>query len=115
MRRDQHVLGAARSAVIISAGLKRTSQEGTLAMIGKTFSALGAAALLTGVTIAAQPERRPAPRNNAERIICRSMPDQGSRFVTQRSCHTKAEWAELRRQTKATIDHIQNSRAGSGQ
>jgi hypothetical protein len=84
-------------------------------MIGKTISALGAAALIAGVTIAAQPESRPAPKKDGERLICRSEPDQGSRFVTQRSCHTKAEWAELRRQTKATIDHIQNSRAGSGQ
>ena len=79
-------------------------------MIGKTISALGAAALLAGVTIAAQPARRTAPKKDAERLICRTYPDSGSRFTSYRACHTAAQWAEMRRQTIQNIDRIQNSR-----
>ncbi|HEY5712598.1 MAG TPA: hypothetical protein VIT38_11950 [Allosphingosinicella sp.] len=84
-------------------------------MFAKTASALGAAILLAGVTIAAQPTARPAPKKDSERIICRTFQEGGSRFVSYHACHTKAEWAELRRQTMQSIDRIQNSRAGSAQ
>ena len=84
-------------------------------MTGKSFSALSAAALSAGVTIAAQPASRPAPKKDSERIICRTFQDGGSRLASYRACHTKAEWAELRRQTMQSIDRIQNSQAGSAQ
>lgn len=78
-------------------------------MIAKSVAAFCAAALASGVLAAAQPAPAPAPaaNSNNERLICRTMPDGGSRFTTQRACHTRAEWAELRRQTQQTIDHIQ--------
>ena len=76
---------------------------------------------LTATALAAVAAAQPAtqsssdPKTQNERMICRSMPDRGSRFVTERVCHTRAEWAELRRQTRDAIDHIQMSRAGSAQ
>jgi hypothetical protein len=79
-------------------------------MIGRTASTLGAAALLAGATIAAQPTSRPAPRKDAERVICRTFRESGSRFTSYRACHTQAEWAEMRRQTMQNIDRIQNAR-----
>lgn len=84
-------------------------------MIARTISAFCATALMGGMLAAQQPAAQPAPKAASERMICQSVPDQGSRFVSRRICHTRAEWAELRRQTRDTIDHIQNSRAGSGQ
>jgi hypothetical protein len=83
-------------------------------MIGKTFTFLGTAALLAGVALAAQPAAREEPKKDGERLICRTITENGSRLGGRRSCHTAQEWAELRRQTKQTIDSIQNSRAGSG-
>ncbi|HEY5712597.1 MAG TPA: hypothetical protein VIT38_11945 [Allosphingosinicella sp.] len=82
-------------------------------MIGKTFTFLGTAALFAGIALAAQPAAR-EDKKDGERLICRTIHENGSRLGGYRSCHTRAEWAELRRQTKQTIDSIQNSRAGSG-
>ena len=42
--------------------------------------------------------------------VCRTISETGSRLNKTRACHTQAEWDELRRQTKAKIEHIQNNR-----
>jgi hypothetical protein len=39
------------------------------------------------------------------------MEENGQKLRKVRACHTAAEWAEMRRQTRAAIEHIQNSRA----
>ena len=50
-----------------------------------------------------------APAKNAK-MICRTESAPGSRLGKSRVCHTAAEWAELRRQTQANVDRIQNGR-----
>ena len=76
---------------------------------------VAASALAAAAAAQPAPQTQSDTRTQNERLICRSMPDRGSRFVTERACHTRAEWAELRRQTREAIDHIQMSRAGSAQ
>ena len=54
-----------------------------------------------------------APRSkksDPNKIICRVVEETGSRLNKTRACHTVAEWAELRRQTKQTVERIQDSR-----
>jgi len=46
-------------------------------------------------------------------MVCRTEVEGASRLDRRRSCHTVAEWTELRRQTRANIDHIQTNRPGS--
>ena len=80
-------------------------------MIGRILSAFAVAALLAGTASRAEPASQPT-RADPERRICRMYREVGTRLGGYRACHTAAEWAELRRQTQANIDHIQNSRAG---
>lgn len=87
-------------------------------MIGRTLGGLGMAALLAGAAALAEPPAGgdaslKANKSDPNRLICRTLEGSGSRLERQRACHTAAEWAELRRQTRASIDHIQNSRASN--
>jgi hypothetical protein len=73
-----------------------------------------AVALLTTTAVMAEPSGGNA-KDDANKQVCRTISDTGSRLGHTRECHTAAEWAELRRQTQQNIDHIQNSRAANGQ
>ncbi len=79
-------------------------------MNAKAAFAVSAAALVTAAAVMAQPAGSRDPAVDANRKICRGMSDVGSRLSRSRACHTAAEWAELRRQTKQNVDHIQNAR-----
>ena len=72
--------------------------------------AAAAAVLLTSAAPAAGAAKK---ADDPDRSICKSKPVVGSRLKRIRECHTAAEWAEMRRQTRAAIEHIQNSRATS--
>ena len=72
--------------------------------------AMSAAGLVTAAAVIAQPSPPRDPAVDANRKICRGMSDVGSRLSRSRACHTAAEWAELRRQTKQNVDRIQNAR-----
>ena len=81
-------------------------------MIARTSFALAAFAALAAPAFAqATDGAQPAIRNGDQRLICRTLREIGTRLGGYRACHTAQEWAELRRQTQANIDHIQNSRA----
>ena len=81
-------------------------------MIGKTLQVAGAAALVVATAVIAQPPASDGgavrPSGDANKQICRVIADTGSRLGRYRACHTAQEWAELRRQTKQTVDRIQN-------
>ena len=79
-------------------------------MIGRKAYGGCAIALVAATAVMAQPPGTGAPKNNANKQICRTMADTGSRLGRYRACHTEQEWIELRRQTKQNIDHIQNAR-----
>ena len=87
-------------------------------MIGRFFALFSAIAAAAGAAAFADPPAAGDPAlkaNKADpnRMVCRTLGDGGSRLDRHRTCRTAAEWAELRRQTRETIDHIQNSRAAS--
>ena len=88
-------------------------------MIGRTTSALALIALIAGAAALAEPSASggdnalKARKDDPNRMVCRAENEGGTRLDRRRACHTVAEWAELRRQTRANIDHIQTTRPGS--
>ena len=68
-----------------------------------------AASMVAGSALAAEKSKRKADDPN--KVICRMESEIGSKLRRTRACHTKAEWDELRRQTRANVEHIENSRA----
>ena len=42
-------------------------------------------------------------------MICRSMAETGSRLKSRKVCMTKAEWAEVRRQQRESIEKGQKT------
>jgi hypothetical protein len=81
-------------------------------MSGKALHGLCAVVLVTATAVIAQPPGAGTggSQGDANKQICRSMADTGSRLGRSRACHTAQEWTELRRQTKQNVDHIQNAR-----
>ena len=79
-------------------------------MIRKLIVALAATAVL-GAASAAAEESSKSKRGDPNKLICRTMEENGQKLRKVRAFHTAAEWAEMRRQTRAAIEHIQNSRA----
>ena len=80
-------------------------------MIGKIVLALVATAVAGSATAAAETRSNKSSKGDPNKVICRTMEENGQKLKKVRACHTAAEWAELRRQTRAAIEHIQNSRA----
>lgn len=46
-------------------------------------------------------------------IVCEKQKVPGSRLASAKVCHTRAEWAELRRQDRMEIDRAQTQRGVS--
>jgi len=62
--------------------------------------------LLAGTATAAGPSEK----SNKDKVVCRTEGSVGSRLAKTRTCRTLAEWAELRRQTRETVQNIQDRR-----
>lgn len=75
--------------------------------ISKTILGLSAVALAAVTAGAAPPAKG---KDDSNKVICRTVQDIGSRLNKSRACHTKAEWAELRRQTRENVQRIQDAR-----
>jgi hypothetical protein len=69
-----------------------------------------AAALITATAAMAQPADAGSTAG-ADKQICRTTADTGSRLGRSRACHTAQEWADLRRQTRQNVDRIQTRQA----
>ena len=88
-------------------------------MIGRVSCGIGLVALIAGAAALAEPSTSngdnalKARKDDPNRMVCRTEVEGATRLDRRRACHTVAEWAELRRQTRANIDHIQNTRPGS--
>ena len=67
-----------------------------------------AAAMVAGSAMAAESGKRKG--GNPNKVICKMESEIGSKLRRTRACHTKAEWEELRRQTRANVEHIENAR-----
>ena len=79
-------------------------------MIGRILYGAAAAVLVTASALLAQGPLGADSKAEANKQICRTFADTGTRLGHYRACHTAQEWIELRRQTKQNIDHIQNAR-----
>ena len=67
-------------------------------------------AMAFAASVTAQPPAggTAAAKAESQRIICRTEArENGSRLGGTRACHTAAEWAELRRQSREIVDRIQ--------
>lgn len=82
-------------------------------MIGRVYYGVCAVALVSATAVVAEPSNNSG--NDANKQICRTIADTGSRLGRTRECHTSQEWAEIRRETQQNIDRVQNSRAADGQ
>ena len=80
-------------------------------MIRKTVLIIAAATLFAGAATAGT--KKKVDRADDNKVICKSMEENGQKLRRTRACHTAAEWREMQRQTRAAIEHIQNSRATS--
>jgi hypothetical protein len=80
-------------------------------MIARIAIALSACAIVGTAAVAEQPA--PKVHGDPNKVICRTSGEVGSRLKRTRACHTQAEWAELNRQTRATVEHIQDARAAN--
>ena len=69
------------------------------------------AATLVGSAATAATKKDKSASSSDQKLICKSMEENGQKLRRTRACHTAAEWRELQRQTRAAIEHIQNSRA----
>jgi hypothetical protein len=98
---------AARRGICYGAllGMSHCSE---IEMIGRYVIALGVAALVGSAAMAAETGSK---SNDPNKMVCRTISETGSRLSKTRACHTQAEWAELRRQTRQTVEHIQDERA----
>jgi hypothetical protein len=79
-------------------------------MIGKALQLGAAVALVAGTALVAQPSESGSSQTSANKQICRTIADTGSRLGRYRACHTAQEWAELRRQSKQNVERIQSHR-----
>lgn len=48
-----------------------------------------------------------ADMGESDRIICETIKQIGSRLAAKKTCHTAAEWAEMRRQQRMTTERVQ--------
>ncbi len=84
-------------------------------MVRKSILVLAAAAIVGTAAAAAGSESiNKSAKADPNRVICRTINDTGDKLRKMRACHTAAEWQELRRQARESIEHIQNSRATNG-
>lgn len=60
-----------------------------------------------GAGLAQTIKRPPAFVNDPNKIICRTQTMTGSRLMQSRKCLTRAQWTQLNREERATIDKIQ--------
>ena len=75
-------------------------------MIARLLHGASVAFLLTATAALAQPAGG-GSTGDANKQICRTISDTGSRLGHTRACHTAQEWADLRRQTRQNVDRIQ--------
>lgn len=49
-----------------------------------------------------------ASPGNPDEMICRNVAELGSRLSRHRECRTRAQWDEVRRTTRAGVEHAQS-------
>lgn len=63
----------------------------------------------------AAPAAQVAPQDDPNEVICRpGEPVVGSRFPGPRTCHTRREWDQIKRDSQDALFHQQMNRSGGG-
>lgn len=57
--------------------------------------------------MAEKKKNQSADMGDSSRIICETINKTGSRLAKEKTCHTAAEWADIRRQQRLTTDRVQ--------
>lgn len=72
--------------------------------------------LVPATSALAQKANQSDDMGDSDRIICKEITKPGTRIAKSRSCHTSAEWADIRRQQKDNTSRIQSAipRPGGG-
>jgi len=83
--------------------------------------ALAAASIAASPAIAQTTPPAPTPPadqakqgKDPNEVVCEKQQDPGSRLVSAKVCHTRAEWADLRHQDRQMIDEVQTRRGMNG-
>ncbi|HET8613614.1 MAG TPA: hypothetical protein VFL92_12695 [Sphingomonas sp.] len=81
----------------------RTIITGALILV---FTAAAAVSQAASPASAKNGSKTPDPN----RVICRTQSVLGTRLKTIRTCHTQAEWEQLRHDVRNTTDRVQNGK-----
>ncbi len=76
------------------------------------------AAVVAATAAAAQAPNAPTrsgPDNDPEEIVCVNEQVIGSRLARRRVCRTRAEWEQLRDQTRTVVERVQFQKQTTGQ
>jgi hypothetical protein len=66
-------------------------------MIHKLVLALAATSLVGAAAASAGEQSSKSKRGDPNKLICKTMEENGQKLRKVRACHTAAEWAEMRR------------------
>jgi hypothetical protein len=84
----------------------KTNSKGGLTMRTLVIAAL-TLSLAPVPALAEKKANQSADMGDADRIICEKIKMTGSRLAVKKTCHTAAEWADIRRQQRMQTDRIQ--------
>jgi hypothetical protein len=73
-----------------------------------------ASALAQNAPAPAAPATQAAPADDPNEIICHAEPILGSRFPGPRTCHTRKEWDQIRKDSQDALFHQQMERSSDG-
>ena len=74
------------------------------------------AALLSAAAATPPPANPPEERvDDQSRVVCVQSTEIGSRLRQRRVCRTRAQWDELRRNTRTIITRMQSTREAPGE
>jgi hypothetical protein len=82
-------------------------------MIAKLTMAALMLAVASGAGAAPEKPKKSAA-NDANKLVCESMGETGSRLARKRICMTKAEWDQMRQEDKMQVDRAQSQRPLDG-
>ncbi|PWG03321.1 hypothetical protein [Sphingosinicella humi] len=75
----------------------------------KIIAVAVALSLVPVAALASEKKDKSADMGDSSRIICEKVKLTGSRLAVKKTCHTAAEWADIRRQQRDNTTRIQSA------
>ena len=75
----------------------------------KIIAVAVALSLVPVAALASEKKDKSADMGDSSRIICEKVKMTGSRLAVKKTCHTAAEWADIRRQQRDNTSRIQSA------